>query len=141
MPKPQTLKTCLLPDSQPQADRLELLARNFVNHLRRTFREDMASDPRGFKKAVLRSIRRELPPRCGRPDLPGPLTGTTSYSRLHPKLSPSASSFMRRSALPPPAVGGIELAPFSVLAKACMKAKFSSLPRLSLTVAPAVMWL
>jgi len=42
----------------------------------------------------------------------------TRYSRLQPKPTVTASSYIRTLALPPPAVGGIEFAPFTVCSKA-----------------------
>lgn len=52
------------------AVRLEDAAHDFAVRLRRDFPHEIASNPREFKKQVLRLIRRELPPRRGRPTNP-----------------------------------------------------------------------
>ena len=44
--------------------------RDFVQQLRRNHASDIARDARGFKKQVVTLIRRELPPRRGRPNDP-----------------------------------------------------------------------
>jgi len=44
--------------------------RDFVQHLQRNHASDLARDARGFKKQVVTLIRRELPPRRGRPNDP-----------------------------------------------------------------------
>ena len=49
---------------------LESAIRDFADRLRHDFANEIARDPRDFKKRVLRLIRRELPPRRGRPSSP-----------------------------------------------------------------------
>ena len=49
---------------------LEVAARDFTTCLKRDFGEEIARGPRDFKKQVLRLIRRQLPPRQGRPRSP-----------------------------------------------------------------------
>jgi len=49
---------------------LESTIRDFADQLRRDFASEITRDPRDFKKRVLRLIRRELPPRRGRPASP-----------------------------------------------------------------------
>ena len=44
--------------------------RGFVQQLQRNHASDIARDARGFKKQVVTLIRRELPPRRGRPNDP-----------------------------------------------------------------------
>lgn len=44
--------------------------RSFTEALKREFAEDITRDPRGFKKQVVTLIRRELPPKRGRPNDP-----------------------------------------------------------------------
>ena len=58
---------CLNSDS---ANRLEALTRDFTAHIRRDFAQEIASDPKTFKKSLLRLIGRQLPPRRGRPNDP-----------------------------------------------------------------------
>src|SRR5438034_9741259 len=50
--------------------RLELTLRKFAARLRSDFADDIAHDPAGFKKQVIRLVRHELPPRPGRPNDP-----------------------------------------------------------------------
>ena len=70
MPKPQVISTDSAQGSPSEVNRLELLARDFAARLQRTFPQRIAQDPRAFKKAVLRCVRKELPPRRGRPNDP-----------------------------------------------------------------------
>jgi hypothetical protein len=70
MPKSQEVRINSSSNSQPEVNCLEVLARDFARRLRRTFPEKIAQDARAFKKAVLRCIRRELPPGRGRPNDP-----------------------------------------------------------------------
>jgi hypothetical protein len=49
---------------------LEEAIRQFGNRLKRDFGGELARDPTIFKKQVVRLIRRELPPRPGRPNDP-----------------------------------------------------------------------
>jgi hypothetical protein len=49
---------------------LEGVTRDFARRLRQEFPEDIARNPRDFKKEVIRLIRCELPPRRGRPNDP-----------------------------------------------------------------------
>ena len=53
--------------SQDRAKSLDTFAHNFARRLRQEFPEAIANSPRDFKKQVIRLIRRELPPRPGRP--------------------------------------------------------------------------
>jgi len=46
------------------------VARDFARKLRHKFSQEISSNPRDFKKQVLRAIRRELPPGRGRPASP-----------------------------------------------------------------------
>jgi hypothetical protein len=48
----------------------EASAREFALFLKTHFAQEIARDARGFKKLVLRLIRRELPPKRGRPNNP-----------------------------------------------------------------------
>ena len=50
--------------------RLEQTLRKFAARLRSDFADEIARDPAGFKKHVLKLIRRQLPPRPGRPNDP-----------------------------------------------------------------------
>jgi len=49
---------------------LEQTIQHFGDRLRRDFAGEIARDPAAFKKRVVRLIRRELPPRPGRPNDP-----------------------------------------------------------------------
>jgi len=49
---------------------VESAAREFAAFLKNHFAIEIARDARGFKKSLLRWIRRELPPRRGRPNDP-----------------------------------------------------------------------
>ena len=49
---------------------LDAVTRDFARKLRQEFTQDIARNPRDFKKQVIRLIRRELPPRRGRPSSP-----------------------------------------------------------------------
>ena len=49
---------------------LEDAARDFSDRLKRDFSQEIARNPRDFKKQVLRLVRRTLPPRRGRPNNP-----------------------------------------------------------------------
>lgn len=46
---------------------LEAATRDFAANLKRSFSRAIADSPRDFKKQVIHLIRRELPPRPGRP--------------------------------------------------------------------------
>jgi len=46
------------------------VARDFARKLRHKFSQEISSNPRDFKKQVIRAIRRELPPGRGRPASP-----------------------------------------------------------------------
>lgn len=50
--------------------RLETAARDFATRLKSDFSQELARNPRDFKKQLLRLIRRQLPPRRGRPTRP-----------------------------------------------------------------------
>lgn len=56
--------------SQRKGNSLEFVACDFARRLRRDFSEEIARNPRDFKKQVVRLIRRELPPKRGRPTDP-----------------------------------------------------------------------
>jgi hypothetical protein len=43
------------------------VTRAFADRLLRQFADEIGRDPRAFKKRILRLIRRQLPPRRGRP--------------------------------------------------------------------------
>ena len=49
---------------------LQQVVQDFGTQLKRHFAKDIAGDPAGFKKQVLRLIRQVLPPRRGRPNDP-----------------------------------------------------------------------
>ena len=49
---------------------IEQTISEFVSELRSHFREQSERDPAGFKKQVVRLVRRHLPPRPGRPNDP-----------------------------------------------------------------------
>jgi hypothetical protein len=49
---------------------LEAATRDFSDRLKRDFSQEIARNPRDFKKQVLRLMRQELPPRRGRPGSP-----------------------------------------------------------------------
>ena len=49
---------------------LEAATRDFAARLKRNFSQEIARNPRDFKKQVLRLMRQELPPRRGRPGSP-----------------------------------------------------------------------
>ena len=50
--------------------RLERFIHDFTGHVHREFASEIACDPRAFKASVLRLIRKQLPPRRGRPNDP-----------------------------------------------------------------------
>jgi hypothetical protein len=52
------------------AQNIEQTISQFASKLRSRFRDQIARDAREFKKLVLRLMRRELPPRPGRPNDP-----------------------------------------------------------------------
>lgn len=52
------------------ADSVERTITSFIKQLRRRFEIDLARDPKAFKKRVVKLVRRELPPRRGRPNDP-----------------------------------------------------------------------
>ncbi len=54
----------------PICSQLQQVVRQFGEMLKRDFADQMVRDPAGFKKQVVRFIRRELPPRPGRPNDP-----------------------------------------------------------------------
>ena len=78
--KPQELETCsnlFQNNSNPGPAEVCLIhesvaavAHDFASFLKTHFAQEIARDARAFKKLVLRLIRRELPPRCGRPNDP-----------------------------------------------------------------------
>jgi hypothetical protein len=77
--KPQNPKTCsnLFPKSNSgpvevclSHTSLEAAVYEFASFLKANFAENITADPRAFKKAVLRLVRRELPPRRGRTNDP-----------------------------------------------------------------------
>jgi hypothetical protein len=49
---------------------LEETVIQFVTGVRSRFQDQIASDARGFKKLIIRLVRRQLPPRPGRPNDP-----------------------------------------------------------------------
>jgi hypothetical protein len=49
---------------------LEGMTRDFAHRLRRNFAQEITQDAKEFKKRVLQFVRRELPPRRGRPNDP-----------------------------------------------------------------------
>jgi hypothetical protein len=49
---------------------IESTVGSFTSDLKRDFSEQIAADPRAFKKQVVRLIRLELPPKRGRPNDP-----------------------------------------------------------------------
>jgi hypothetical protein len=52
------------------AQHIEQTISEFVSELRSRFREQSERDPAGFKKQVVKLVRRHLPPRPGRPNDP-----------------------------------------------------------------------
>ena len=52
------------------AQHIEQTISEYVSELRSRFREQSERDPAGFKKQVVRLVRRHLPPRPGRPNDP-----------------------------------------------------------------------
>ncbi len=50
--------------------RLEVLAREFTEQLRREFAQEITRDPKAFKTYLIRLFRQTLPPRPGRPNDP-----------------------------------------------------------------------
>ena len=70
-------KTAQEPDGQrsrldvsTSTQRIEPTLRRIAARLKRDFADQIARDPAGFKKRVVRGIRRELPPGPGRPNDP-----------------------------------------------------------------------
>jgi hypothetical protein len=51
-------------------DSVQIAVRKFVTGIQRDFAEQIAADPRDFKQQILRLVRRELPPKRGRPASP-----------------------------------------------------------------------
>jgi hypothetical protein len=49
---------------------LEAMTRDFAHRLKRNFAHEITQDAKEFKKRVLQFVRRELPPRRGRPNDP-----------------------------------------------------------------------
>jgi len=49
---------------------IEQTISQFVSGLRGRFQDQIARDPQGFKKQIIRLIRQQLPPRRGRPNNP-----------------------------------------------------------------------
>lgn len=49
---------------------LDAIVRAFALRLKRDFAREIAGDPRTFKKSVVQLVRRELPPKRGRPNDP-----------------------------------------------------------------------
>ena len=77
--KPANPKTCsnLFQNSNPGPARVclshtsvEAAVSEFASFVKIHFVERITADPRGFKKIVLRLVRRELPPKRGRPNDP-----------------------------------------------------------------------
>ena len=77
--KPQNPKTCSNLFQKSNSGPVEVClshtsaeaaAREFASFLRTHFAQEIARDAKAFKKCVLRWIRRELPPRRGRPNDP-----------------------------------------------------------------------
>ena len=77
--KPSKAKTCsnLFQNSNPgpaqvclSSTSVEAAAREFALFLKINFAQEVARDAKAFKKQVIRLIRRELPPRRGRPNDP-----------------------------------------------------------------------
>ena len=64
LPKVSGKLACASPASLRELEHVTLA---FARRLRRDFAQDISRDSRGFKKQVLRLIRRLLPPRRGRP--------------------------------------------------------------------------
>jgi len=52
------------------AQNIEQTVSQFVSGVKSRFQDQIARDARGFKKLVIRLVRRELPPRPGRPNDP-----------------------------------------------------------------------
>jgi len=59
-----------LEGNAPTMSRLEQAVRKFATQLRSDFGNEITRDPASFKKHVLRLLRRQLPPRPGRPNDP-----------------------------------------------------------------------
>jgi hypothetical protein len=55
---------------EPRLGNVHRAVRKFTADLQRDYAAEIAADPREFKKLVLRLVRRELPPRRGRPTSP-----------------------------------------------------------------------
>ncbi len=51
-------------------ERLEAVTSNFTEQISREFAPEISRDPKTFKKSILRLVRRQLPPRRGRPNDP-----------------------------------------------------------------------
>src|SRR5258708_5068764 len=64
-----TMRTALSGTPAAQSP-LEQTVRKFASRLRSDFAEEITRDPAGFRKQVIRLMRRELPPRPGRPNDP-----------------------------------------------------------------------
>jgi hypothetical protein len=63
-PNPGSAEVCLSRES------VEVVACEFASFLKLQFADQIIRDPRIFKKTVLRLVRRELPPKRGRPNDP-----------------------------------------------------------------------
>ena len=63
-PNPGSAEVCLSRES------VEVAAREFASFLKFQFADQISRDPRILKKTVLRLVRRELPPKRGRPNDP-----------------------------------------------------------------------
>jgi hypothetical protein len=68
---------------------LEMALRRFATRLRRDYAAEIARDARGFKKDVVRLLRRELPPGPGRP----PDEAVTRATNMRAKDQPWATIY------------------------------------------------
>jgi len=64
------LGECVETKDQATIRNFDVITRDFARRLRQDFALYIAHNPRDFKKQVIRLIRRELPPRRGRPVSP-----------------------------------------------------------------------
>jgi len=70
LPQHQPTKFVTTPAGIYSSKKLEAETRRFAERLRRNFAREIERNAHDFKKAVLRLIRRELPPKRGRPNDP-----------------------------------------------------------------------
>jgi hypothetical protein len=56
--------------TRPLPERLEAFTGQFAEQIKREFAEELTRDPKALRAAVLRSVRRGLPLRRGRPNNP-----------------------------------------------------------------------